>query len=377
MGNKLRIGLIIQGSRQWTGGIEYTRNLIAAINSLPSAERTNVHLTLFIRGDVEEKFYSDLVGSVDDLVDCRQQRLKFFTTIKKQNIDFLYPYARRHNFFPNYAAAGWIPDFQHRYLPQYFAQAELAHRDALYSKMAKLNRAIVFSSKSAADDFAKFYPNAPAQSMVMRFRTSLPDSWFANDPNETVGRYHLPRRFFMVCNQFWGHKNHTRVLSALAKAGEEGFKPTVVFTGHPYDNRKPGFIDEILSQVQLSGLHEQVRLLGLIPRVDQIQLLRASIGVIQPSLFEGWSTVVEDAASIGKKIILSSLGVHKEQDPPGAVFFDPSSTDDLVAAMRAIDSSSSGFDAPAEIAARERNRNNIQLFGRRFLEIASDIAHKA
>ncbi|MFM8004242.1 MAG: glycosyltransferase, partial [Dolichospermum sp.] len=105
--------------------------------------------------------------------------------------------------------------------------------------------------------------------------------------------------------------------------------PVIVCTGHIYDHRKPDYIDIILQAIHTYGLANQVYLLGLIPRIDQIQLMRHSLAVIQPSLFEGWSTVVEDARCLGKKMILSDFPVHLEQDPPGSVFFERNSPQEL------------------------------------------------
>ena len=46
--------------------------------------------------------------------------------------------------------------------------------------------------------------------------------------------------------------------------------------------------------------------------------------MINPSLFEGWSSTVEECKSVGKNMILSDLNVHKEQYPT-QTFFDRSS----------------------------------------------------
>ena len=57
--------------------------------------------------------------------------------------------------------------------------------------------------------------------------------------------------------------------------------------------------------------------------------MRKSLAIIQPSLFEGWSTIVEEARSIGKTIILSDLDVHKEQNFSKSIFFKRDSYKDL------------------------------------------------
>ena len=58
--------------------------------------------------------------------------------------------------------------------------------------------------------------------------------------------------------------------------------------------------------------------------------MKNSYAIIQPSLFEGWSTVVEDAKALNKFIFLSNLKVHIEQSPLNVCYFDPKNSEDLV-----------------------------------------------
>ena len=44
-------------------------------------------------------------------------------------------------------------------------------------------------------------------------------------------------------------------------------------------------------------------------------------------MFEGWSTSVEEAKILDKKILLSNIKVHKEQNPKRSYYFNPD--DDL------------------------------------------------
>ena len=51
----------------------------------------------------------------------------------------------------------------------------------------------------------------------------------------------------------------------------------------------------------------------MIPKNDVSKLIYKSKAVINPSLFEGWNTSVEEAQNTKKKIILSDIAVHREQ----------------------------------------------------------------
>jgi hypothetical protein len=56
-----------------------------------------------------------------------------------------------------------------------------------------------------------------------------------------------------------------------------------------------------------------VKLLGFIERNVQLELISRAIALIQPSRFEGWSTVIEDGMSTNLKVLASDLDVNIEQ----------------------------------------------------------------
>jgi hypothetical protein len=52
--------------------------------------------------------------------------------------------------------------------------------------------------------------------------------------------------------------------------------------------------------------------------------------MLQPSVHEGWSTCVEEAKTLGKLLILSDIGVHREHWPDNQFFFEPLNATSLV-----------------------------------------------
>jgi hypothetical protein len=69
--------------------------------------------------------------------------------------------------------------------------------------------------------------------------------------------------------------------------------------------------------------------MGIIPRNEQLLIMKHSQAVLQPSLFEGWSTVIEDAKSLQVPVVASSLLVNIEQLGNDGVFFDPYNPEEL------------------------------------------------
>lgn len=58
-----------------------------------------------------------------------------------------------------------------------------------------------------------------------------------------------------------------------------------------------------------------------------------ALAIIQPSLFEGWSTVIEDAKAMNQNCIVSDIEVHKEQLNTKAYYFNPHNEDMLIEKM--------------------------------------------
>ena len=123
------------------------------------------------------------------------------------------------------------------------------------------------------------------------------------------------------------------VLQALRILKDEGKFVRVVSTGNTSDYRAPGHFAAIESFVKEYELGDRYLILGMIPYADVQALAETSLGYINPSFFEGWSTTVEEAKYRGKSILLSDLKVHREQAPAKGIFFDPNNAEYLAEKM--------------------------------------------
>jgi glycosyltransferase involved in cell wall biosynthesis len=394
MKNRLRIGLLLLGDRSWIAGIEYFKNIIFALLNLPSDIRLKIEVNLICsKSKVDPSFLEAVEKKIDRLIDqemdffpltiknriCQKILFRLFKEnrpdlelfLKRKKFDFVYPHFSSGSLKKHYCSAAWIPDFQHKRLPIFFSKSELEARDSYYQQITKFADKIIVSSKAAEADLHHFFPLGRNKSEILSFCTCPDPEWYSADPVPIQKKYSLPDRFFIISNQFWQHKNHLMVFHALKKLHIKSVFPTVVCTGHLHDHRWPDYSDTILQTIHKLDLSRQVYLLGLISRSDQIQLMRRSIAVIQPSRFEGWSTVVEDARVLGKIIFLSDIAVHKEQNHPHSIFFDPEDPEMLSLILKdQWNSLPLGPDTQRESAGRERNKTALQDFGYRFVEIA-------
>lgn len=277
MNNPLKIALLLQAGRDWVGGVEYIKNLILALGSLPDEVRSTFEVHLIIYSDpLDDDMHHRLAPYVKQFYnhDIDLPPLTFFNRsrwllerkllkkwdprldvlIKKQGFDFIYPHATAKSIDNSYRAAAWIPDFQHKYLPRFFSAQELQSRDKFHSSVARYAENIVLSSKNAADDFKKFFPHAADKATVLSFKTSLSPAWYDGNPQQVQQSYSLPDRFFLISNQFWQHKNHLVVFQALKLLHERAIFPVIVCTGHIYDYRNPKYSDIVLQTIHQCGL---------------------------------------------------------------------------------------------------------------------------
>lgn len=390
MKEPLRIGIMAVGDRGWIGGVEYTKNIIFALNKYRDETGEVFDVSLIVNDGAEQDFielmrpYVKNICKISDGYNQQNKIIKFidklnrkvlkkdyrFDRFLKEHFDFVFPYFTTNtNIFSGYSS--WIEDFQHKYLPEFFTQEEIASRDSYQALIAREAPSVVLSSNTAGEDFNKFHPGFAHKRRILPFLTIPRTQWFEPDPRETQCKFHLPDRFFLVCNQFWQHKNHQIILEALEILWKKDIYPIVVCTGHIYDYRSPAYSDRMLQAIHIKGLTEQFQLLGLVEKIDQIQLARRSLAIIQPSLFEGWSSVVEDARCLGKPTILSDIAVHIEQNPPYSKFFDRHSPEALASVLaEAWESLHPGPDMGKEVIARDNNDLRRRFFVKQLLDIA-------
>jgi len=265
----------------------------------------------------------------------------------------------------------WYPDFQFRHFPEFFSTQELRDRERQWNYVASRADGIIAISGSVAADALHSHPNIKAKIHVCGFPPVFQETALQLDPQKVRERYHLPPRFFLICNQFWTHKNHALVLQALRSLRESGETPPVVaFTGRTHDYRNPDAFSELLQYVHAHDLNSVCRFLGVVQREEQIALIRAAEAVIHPSRFEGRGAIVEESYVLGTQVLCSDLPVHRELNAPGTLFFSVDGVEELAQLiMREYPHS---LKSSASIA--EDSRRLSFEYGERFMSVCQAVA---
>lgn len=142
----------------------------------------------------------------------------------------------------------------------------------------------------------------------------------------------------------------------------------------PVDYRHPAHFADLMEKVSQWDIREQVALLGPLPREDVLRLMRQSICVLNPSLFEGYGMTVDEARSVGKQVLVSDILAHREQDPPRAVFFDPRDCEDLAGKLEKIwRETPPGPDFALELEARGGRGERLWRCADDFMSVVREV----
>lgn len=337
---------VLDLSNSWLGGVNYYRNLLTAISRYAS---DSIRVKVFLPKGQKADALCDRSTNIEFVSVSFPERWTLPWFVRKLWMKFFHEdrflarHLRRHGVevlshapdsvrCPGVKNISWIPDFQHKYLPEFFSKEELLSRDAEFEHMAARMDKVILSSETARDDFIKYYPQYKEKACVLRFAPVL-DFDSPQPMNVVEEKYGITGKYFFLPNQYWKHKNHKVVLKALRILKEEGKFVRVVSTGNTSDYRAPEHFVEIETFIKEHELGDRYLILGMIPYADVQALAVGSLGYINPSFFEGWSTTVEEAKYRGKPILLSDLKVHREQAPAKGVFFDPNDPEDLAKKM--------------------------------------------
>jgi glycosyltransferase involved in cell wall biosynthesis len=254
---------------------------------------------------------------------------------------------------------GYLYDFQHKHLPHYFSARERASRERSFGTMMRLASCVIVNSRNVAADVAQFIPDARARCFCLPFSAALKEEWLFPRKDSLV-HYDVQEPFFMISNQFWIHKRHDTAFQALKIFSQTHSAGQLVCTGGLIDNRFPDYFSELLSYVKNNGLADRVRILGLIPKADQIDLMKRSIAVIQPTSFEGGpgGGSVYDAVALGVPTIVSDIAVNREIEEFVTAYFplgDARALSDLMGWLISISPRRASIDE-LRWAGRQRRR---------------------
>jgi len=368
----------IQQWSNWIAGLYYVQHCLEALTLLPNADVPKVFV--FLPESLREKFVeSEACGAASwlTIVPIAERLLQDNAGLKQlENLvasydcDVFFPVMTP----PIIPVAGktiaWITDYQHKHYPDFFAADDLAYRDKLFSFLTCIADRVVCSSEVVQSDLERYYPLAKDRSFVLRFTVQPPAKALAGDIRRSLEKFHIGSPYAYLPYQFWSHKNHRVAFEAWRILKERGLSFTLVCSGAKKDSRNLEHFQSLENYLREHQLEDSIRILGIVDRHDQWQLYRGAKLVLQPSLFEGWSTSVEEARSLGKAIVLSDIPIHREQLSEGGYFFPARDSEHLATTVEDLWTKlPEGHQPDLESQAVAAQSGRVQAFGLQLLKL--------
>jgi glycosyltransferase involved in cell wall biosynthesis len=221
-------------------------------------------------------------------------------------------------------AVSSVLDVQHEVFPQFFSRAERLYRRAAYRWTVRRSRLVITISEHAARTLVERLGVDPAR--VRPIHLGIDHERFRPDGENA-------REDFLLYPALgWPHKNHARLFDAFAllRRARPGLR--LVLTG--YEGAAPDGVEARgrVSLDELAGLY------------------RRAAALVFPSLYEGFGQPPLEAMASGCPVACSTGGSLPEVAGDAARLFDPTSVEDMAAAVDEV------LDAPAPWVERGLER---------------------
>jgi glycosyltransferase involved in cell wall biosynthesis len=153
----------------------------------------------------------------------------------------------------------------------------------------------------------------------------------AGKPPDFDSRYRLPVKFIFYPAQFWEHKNHKRLISALGKLKHDLPDLKLVLAGS-----KQNAHDSVVRLVEELDLSDDILFLGYVPDEYMPELYRRARALIMPTYFGPTNIPPLEAFLTGCPVAISGIYGMPEQVGDAALQFNPDSVDEIAGCIRML-----------------------------------------
>jgi glycosyltransferase involved in cell wall biosynthesis len=220
-----------------------------------------------------------------------------------------------------------IHDVVHRCHPQTMSIANLVLERVLMGLSLRRADRVLADSRATADDLERYYPFARRKVRVAY--PGLPGGSAVTAPPPPMAG--LPERFLLFVGTLEPRKNFVRLLKAYLRGDPRGHGVHLVVAG----GQGWGTTDAIRAMTSPAA-RDFVHRLGYLSRAELFGLYRRALGVVFPSLYEGFGFPVLEAMACGVPVITSRVSSMPETAGDAALLVDPYDLDSIAQALERL-----------------------------------------
>jgi glycosyltransferase involved in cell wall biosynthesis len=262
------------------------------------------------------------------------------------------PFTAPFFYHPRVPLVAMIYDLQHLQYPQFFTAEQRHYRSLDFSNAARRADRLVCMSDFVRQSILDTGLAAPDRVVTIPSRLTRPLEHPSLEARARVLAQLGLRagEFLLYPANGWPNKNHQMLLTAfgLFMARHPDSRLNLVCTGvlEPH-------ADNLRTAIQRMGLTDRVRLPGYLAEQELAALFDTCVGVIFPSLYEGFGLPLVEAMEFGKPLLCSNVTSLPEVAGDAALYFDPRQPH---AIAEAIELAASDSPELTELAAASRKR---------------------
>jgi glycosyltransferase involved in cell wall biosynthesis len=217
-------------------------------------------------------------------------------------------------------------DMQERFYPEFFTKKEHEERFYHYDWSLRMADAVIAISEFTREMAVQIAGAARSKIHVVHH---VPDA--LPSPVRPAAWNDGAQPFVFYPANFWKHKNHRRLIDAMAKLKSAGSSLCLVCTGSLL-----GRDAEWEAAVNAAGVTETVRHLGKISRAEISWLYRHARALVFPSLFEGFGIPLLEAMETACPIACGNNTSQPAVARDAALYFDAMQPASIAAAISRI-----------------------------------------
>lgn len=237
-----------------------------------------------------------------------------------------------------------VHDLQHRLQPNFpevNAGGEYERREYLYRNASREALLLVADSETGREDLVHCYESEGLTPDRVRVLPFLPPPYVLDRRSDAtlkqvLSTYGLPAEYLFYPAQFWPHKNHGRLVAALAQLKREGLQISVAFSGSKSGSLRTETFNAVIAEARLLGVEHQVHYLGYVPDRDLAPLYRGATALVMPTFFGPTNIPILEAWTCDCPVVTSRLRGMIEQAGDAAILVDPSSVEEIAHGIRRV-----------------------------------------
>jgi glycosyltransferase involved in cell wall biosynthesis len=219
-----------------------------------------------------------------------------------------------------------IHDLMHRYerhFPESASWWEYVNRERNYSNICRWSKGVLVDAEIGRQQVAESY-GMPLERIHVLPIIAPRYMGVVGSPPGFESRYPLPAKFIFYPAQLWEHKNHKRLIKAVARLKKDLPNIALVLAGSPKNA-----YDSVIKLIHELGLVNDVHFLGYVPDADMPELYRRARALVMPTFYGPTNIPPLEAFVAGCPVAISGIYGMPEQAGDAALFFDPKSESEI------------------------------------------------